>query len=485
MNSPKPDPTAATHWVSRLLQYLGQIAGITILLGILGFPVLHWRYFGPPPPWLAYGAVALGFGLALALWGATKSCRIGLDWLAGLSRKAYVRILLVTCFVAHFVVLRIIDALPRTERAPDPWGSWVYFEKSAMYPPGHEAMGAAVSFLLGGSSLATILYVSVLVSAAAWLIYRIGTMAFGETAGRVAGLGLALFPSWLLYGNFEYHLELGTLLLLMVYLFFVRPVRDHSFWYVALIGIILGLTCLVKPIALPFPVAALVLYVAMGTAWGTAIKQAAILAAFMLLAIMPWTIRNYVVLNHFVLVSTNFGLVLHTANNPDSIGTEMAMPRQPGDTDEVVKDSRHMREAVDWIVHNPLQFLRLTGYRVALTWGSDTAFINCNACLYGKVPPLVLNAVRGVAQVAYLATVLLWGIGMFAYRREIMGSVISLALLGLVLHTWAIQLVMQAHSEHHMIVLPSTIILASAALVRRSYGNGQVLQAEPTVDKEA
>jgi 4-amino-4-deoxy-L-arabinose transferase-like glycosyltransferase len=485
MTSATTQSVASSHWLICLLQRLGQVAGVTILLGILGYPVLHWRYFGPPAPWLVYGAVALGFGLAIALWTAGGLWHRGLAWLAQLSRKAYVRILLVTCFVAHFIVLRIIDALPQAQRAPDPWGSWVYFEKSAMYPPGHDAMAAVVSFILGPSGFATVLYVSVLVSAAAWLIYRIGTMAFGETAGRVAGLWLALFPSWLLYGNFEYHLEMGTLLLLIVYLFFVRPVRNHSVWYVALIGTILGLACLVKPIALPFPAAALVLYVAMGTTWGMAIKRAAILTVFMLLAIMPWTIRNYVVLNHFVLVSTNAGLVLHTANNPDSIGTEMAMPPQPGETDEVVKDSRHMREAVDWIVHNPLQFLRLTGYRVAMTWGSDTAFINCNACLYGKVPPLVLDAVRGVAQVSYLATVFLWILAMFAYRRQIMSSVISLVLLALVLHTWAIHLIMQAHSEHHMIVLPSIIVLASAAMVRRIDGNRQVLQAEPAIGEEA
>jgi len=42
------------------------------------------------------------------------------------------------------------------------------------------------------------------------------------------------------------------------------------------------------------------------------------------------------------------------------------------------------------------------------------------------------------------------------------------ALLGLVLHTWAIHLVMQAHSEHHMVIMPSIIILACGALACRA-----------------
>jgi hypothetical protein len=479
MNSPKPDPTAATHWFSRLLQYMGQIAGISILLGILGFPLLHWYYVGTLSPWLGYLGVTVGFAASLALLAACRTWRRALDWLNRLDRRGYVRGLLVICFIAHFMVLRIIDALPRTERAPDPWGSWVYFSKSAMYPPGHDALAAAVSFLLGGGSLATILYVSVLVSAASWLTYRLGSMAFGEAAGRLAGLGLALFPSWLLYGNFEYHLELGTLVLLILYLFFVRPPRHHAFWYIALMGLVLGLTCLVKPIAIPFPLAGLVLYVATGVPWGEATKRTIVLTAFMLLAILPWTIRNYVVLNHFVPISTNFGIVLHTANNPDSIGLEMAMPPQPGDTDEVVKDRRHVREAVEWIISNPVQFLKLTAYRVAWTWGADTGFINCNACLYGKASPLAINAVRGVAQVVYLATVFLWVIGMFAYRREIMGSVIGLAILCPILHLWAIHLIFQSHNEHHMIVLPLMIILTSAMLVRHA-GGGACESAQKT-----
>lgn len=473
------------HWLAQLLARLGQVAAVTVLLGILGYPLLHRYYVGTVPLWLGYLAIALSFGAALVLLALRGAWRRSLDWLALLDRWAYVRLLLVTCFVAHFIVLRVIDALPRTEKAADPWGSWVYFDKSAMYPPGHDALAAIVSFVLGPSSLATIVYVAVLVSAASWLTYRLGSLAFGEATGRLAGLGLALFPSWLLYGNFEYHLELGTLLLLMLYLFFVRSPRTHALWYIAMIGLILGLTCLVKPIALPFPLAGLVLYLATGVPWGEAAKRTVILTAFMLLAILPWTIRNYVVLNHFVPVSTNFGIVLHTANNPDSIGMEMAMPPQPGDTDEVVKDRRHAREAVEWIISNPLHFLKLTAYRVAWTWGADTGFINCNACLYGKASPLAINAVRGVAQVAYLSTALVWIIGLFAYRREILGSVIGLAILCPILHLWAIHLICQSHSEHHMIILPSMIILASAALVHRAYGAPSVSAPESVARKEA
>ena len=36
----------------------------------------------------------------------------------------------------------------------------------------------------------------------------------------------------------------------------------------------------------------------------------------MLLAILPWTMRNKLVLHHFVLVSTNGGSIFYRANNP-------------------------------------------------------------------------------------------------------------------------------------------------------------------------
>jgi len=277
---------------------------------------------------------------------------------------------------------------------------------------------------------------------------------------------LALFPSWLLYGNLEYDLVLGTLFLLLTFLLFRKPPGTHPYWHLALYGLVLGFTCLVKPIAVPLPLVIFIIYLGSRLRLAEALKRTAVIALFMCLAILPWTVRNYIVLGHFVPISTNFGVVLHTANNPEADGREMMMKPLPGEKDEVEMNRRHIREAVKWIVGNPAQFLKLVGYRIAWAWGTDSSFVSSN--LYDKVPGWLLNAIRGIVQIVYLALVLIWLIGLFVYRHDLLGSVLGLVLLMPIIYVWALHLVCQAHGQHHLPVIPFMIILGAAVLARRS-----------------
>lgn len=455
-----------SHWLTVFLQRLGQFAGVMIVLGILGYPMLHRHFVGTVSPWMGYLAIALGFVVAAVLIRRGSLSR-AVNSLAGMDRNRYIVCLLTLSFVLHFVVLRIIESIPSAE-APDVYGSWVFFgdAKSAMYPPGDRLVGMAVKLLLGGSPLATILYVSAMVTFACWMVYRLGGMAFGETAGRLAGLLLCFLPSWLLYGNLEYDLLLGTLMLLLAYMFFVRPPGTHRWWYLALYGLLLGFACLVKPICLLFPIVAFVVYLATRSSVVRAIKKTAIIVIFMLAAISPWTIRNYRALGKFVFLSTNFGTVLLTANNPDADGREMMMRPKPWEKDEVEVNKRQIREAIDWIRNNPASFLKLMAFRVGWVWGSDSSFVSNN--LYEKVSPFGLNVARGIVQVFYIALVLIWVWGLFMYRHEIFGSVIGLTCLVPIVYIWGLHLICQAHGQHHLPILPFMIILVGGILVRRA-----------------
>jgi len=455
----------SAHWFARCLQRLAQVAGIAIALGALGYPLLHWHFVGTVNPLLGYVAVLLGFGVGLVVLAWRSGVKRLMDGLVRLPRSRYLMLLLVGCFVLHFALLRIIHSIP-SEEPPDIFGSWVFFEASAMYPPGEDLLMQAVHVVLGRSGLATVLYVSGLVTFAVWLTYRLGAMAFGEAVGRVAGIGLALFPSWLLYGNLEYDLLLGTLFLLLVYLFFRKHPENHSYGYLVLYGLILGYTCLVKPIALLFPLAIFVIYLGSRVRFAAALKRTAVVAAFMLLAIAPWTIRNYIVMDHFVLLSTNFGVVLHTANNPDADGREMMMKPLPGEKDEVEMNKRHIREAVAWITAHPLQFLKLVAYRVGWTWGTDSSFVSNN--LYGKVPGWLLNAIRGVVQIVYLGLIAVLLFGLLAHRRRVLGSVLALTIMAPIVYIWALHLICQAHGQHHLPAIPFLVILGAAVIGQRS-----------------
>ncbi len=453
------------HWLTSSLQRLGQLAGVTIVLAIIGYPVLHWHFERTVSPWLGYLAVVLGFGAGIVV----LTWRRGLRWIVGaiggMNARRYVIALLVSSFVLHFAVLRVMESIPSAE-APAKYSSWIFFKASAIYPPGEHFVGMAVKFLLGGSPLATILYVSVMVTLACWMVYRLGSMAFGESAGRLAGLLLCFLPSWLLYGNLEYDLLLGTFLLLLAYMFFVRPPATHRWWYLALYGLVLGFACLVKPICQLFPIVAFVVYLATRSPVVQAIKKTAVIAVFMLAAIAPWTIRNYRAMGRYVFISTNLGVILYTANNDQADGREMMIYPLPSDKDEVEWDRRLKHETRQWIMDNPRQFLKLTAYRVGWLWGTDSSFVSNN--LHNKVSPLGMNAARGVVQISYIALVLIWVWGLFMFRREVFGSVIGLTCLAPIVYIWGLHLICQVHGQHHLPVLPFMIILVGGILVHRA-----------------
>ena len=471
-----------THWFLSVLQRLGQVAGATIIGGILGYPVLHWyveKRLYPAnvisPAW-GYLAIALGLGLALVILSRRDRLQVVMNALARISRRKYVILLLVISFLSHFAVLKLIAG--GGQGAPiryDPAG-WEFWgrDKSAMYPPGERFLMQTVHAAFGHSSTTDNLYVAALVTLACWLVYRLGAMAFGETAGRVAGLLLCFLPSWSLYGNLEYDLLLGTLFLLLTYLFFARHPSTHRFWYLLPYGLLLGFACLVKPICLFFPLIHFIVYLGTELPLRQAIYKTAIIALFMFSVIAPWTYRNYKVFEgQFVLISTNFGVVLWTANNAQADGREMMvypLKDEQGniiEQDEIAMNERLIREAKAWIRDNPLQFLKLVAWRIAWTWGSDTSFISTN--LHATVPAgLAMKAVKGVVQVSYLALVLVWVFGLFAYRREILGSMLGVVLLLPIVYIWGLHLICQAHGQHHLSALPFMIALVSAIVVRRA-----------------
>ncbi len=102
-------------------------------------------------------------------------------------------------------------------------------------------------------------------------------------------------------------------------------------------------------------------------------------------ALMPWALRNKYQLGHFIFTRSAFGLNLHESNNsvatsdleanvrnmnwrplnPNTSKEERQKVRELG---EVAYDRAKFDEAIVWIRHNPLRFLRLTLGRVALFW---------------------------------------------------------------------------------------------------------------------
>jgi hypothetical protein len=201
----------------------------------------------------------------------------------------------------------------------------------------------------------------------------------GRQAGIIAGFAGAVWVHWLSQVEALAGLLLALLLAALVRRWTdarVSPSRS------VLLGIGWGAVFLLKPALLPVLVGCLVfeLWWHHGrAAW----RGVGLVTLGALLAIVPWTVRNYRTFDAVFFVRSNFGLELRVGNHagahPDIEISDARVPLRHPRTDEteaaklrVMGEIAYMRqaraEAVSWIRENPGDFARLTLARIAYFW---------------------------------------------------------------------------------------------------------------------
>ena len=464
---------------TRLTRGLLLVVSLCMVLAVLIYPWLHAFIVAWVAPWLGTIGVILGFGVAVIIMLWRRPGQRFVDILMRPKLRTFLWLICATSFALRLVILLIVHWLPG-EEAPNIYGSWVFYENSAIYPPGHTIVNRVIEFLLGNSYAGVALFVSAMIVGVTLMVFRLARLAYGQKTARIAALAIAFMPSYLLYGNLEYDLLLGFFEILLVFLFFQRPPERHRLAWLVLYGLLMGFTCLIKPVALVFPIIVFLIYLGLRVPLRSALGKTAIIAVFMLAAICPWTIRNYLVMDRFVFLSTNFGVILHSANNPEATGLEMMMKPTEEMTDEVIMNRMRTRMALEYIKDHPGHFLQLMGYRIVWTWGSDCSFVSNT--LYDKVSGGMMNVVRAILQFPYVVAVGLLGIGGLLYRQEMIRTVLHAVLFAPIAYVWALHLFCQTHPQHHLPVLPFILILSSFVFLRGIEGRTAIIGAGKTAD---
>lgn len=149
------------------------------------------------------------------------------------------------------------------------------------------------------------------------LIYAISMQMFRRRfVALSAAIAYSVLPSQIEWNAILGSEELFTALLLISLYFYVKSDRDvgrtrTALLWIALSGIILGCAADVRPIPLAFPVFVLLYeWIIVKRRWMAGFWRAVVLTVTMFISVLPVTIRNFVALHHFVLVSTNGGVNL-------------------------------------------------------------------------------------------------------------------------------------------------------------------------------
>ena len=194
------------------------------------------------------------------------------------------------------------------------------FHDSSDWSPGAPFLYAAAFYATGGAREGTARIVEALLGVATILVvfalgWRLGGRALGRWVGLFAAFAVAIYPPFL-HTTGELMSEPPAMLTLpAAILAFLWASEKRSPWAWLAPGLLLGLTAMFRPEYLLVAGAFVVLAGIREwreREWRLGLAGAAILLVAIVLPILPWTIRNYVVLERVVPISTGGGKALYT-----------------------------------------------------------------------------------------------------------------------------------------------------------------------------
>lgn len=235
-------------------------------------------------------------------------------------------------------------------------------------PPGYPFFLAAVYALFGHSIIAVKVLQSILDAAACVMILLIGERLFMRRVGVIAGCLAAGYPFLVVYTGFMLSEGLFIFLSTVFLYTLVRLRETFSLRWVAAAGLVLGVMNLTRPVTLLLPAALFGwLWIEVGST-RRAGMIAGLLTLWMLVPIIPWTVRNYLVTHSFILIDDHLWETLYAGNNhailhdPEKIGGWV----QPVNVDDYRGESLAFIQHT--LVHEPLEWVRLEWHKLHRFW---------------------------------------------------------------------------------------------------------------------
>jgi 4-amino-4-deoxy-L-arabinose transferase-like glycosyltransferase len=189
------------------------------------------------------------------------------------------------------------------------------FENSSDWSPGAPLLYAASFYATGGAREGTARIVELLLGLAAIVVvYLLGRRIACRPAGLLAALAVAVYPPFIHSTGALYSEPPAILTLPAAVLAFLWAGEQERLRAWLLPGFLFGLTALIRPeyllVGAAFAVLALI-RVGRQRGWRPGLAGAALLVIALLLPIIPWTIRNQIVLDRTVPISTGGGKALY------------------------------------------------------------------------------------------------------------------------------------------------------------------------------
>ncbi len=285
-----------------------------------------------------------------------------------------------------------------------------------------------------------------------FLLFHIGAKRYGERIGLLVAALWALYPAAILFSTLFMTETLFVCFITLALFVYDRLEENWNSFPSALaggsggvissllLGIVLGAATLTRAVGLLFCAAYLVYIVLIRyeTPRGIRFRSAAIMLAGFIITVLPWMIRNQIVMNTFSL-NTNGGINLYIGNNPyatggyrfdapvaDSLETPPAPPHNTlsphsvgGPRGEILRDQLGASFAVNFWKTHRAEAIDLWPRKFAHLWTTDMQlwlhydpFISPSALASETSPPRFSGVTGGVRE--KLHALPLWKLALLA-----------------------------------------------------------------------
>jgi hypothetical protein len=215
-------------------------------------------------------------------------------------------------------------------------------------------------------------------AATCWPIFSIGKKIFGEKIGLASAWAWVFLPYAILMPlEWTWDQSLAALILALLVDATLRLRESMSPLAWSGYGLLWALAALVNPTLcglLPFLLGWLIFQ-----RWRAGVMSPSLyarVALMFVLAVLPWTIRNYYAADGWVFVKSNFGLELWIGNHPDSYKKELHPMFSFPERFRLIMEGEanysrgKTRLAMAYIKANPREFLKKSWDRVLDTWSA-------------------------------------------------------------------------------------------------------------------
>ena len=326
------------------------------------------------------------------------------------------------------------------------------------HPPLYPYFIAGLQSLPGG--LAVVQWVQVALSALLVpAVGRVGARAFGERTGLVAAGITAAFPELVWFAP---HFWSETVMLFLLWWAFERLLEADASGRArpaAVAGVLLGLTALTRETVLYFaPLAAL--WLAWKPSHPRGRRRAVVFLAAVVLAVAPWTIRNWIVFRTFIPISTSSGLNLWQGNTGL---TREEVYEEYGSVDGRIDQYRYAtRKGIQAILdRQPWWVFEKVVAEMPRFWGDSQTLIHLRRRAYGERSPAFTWAVSAVVVVPYVAVLALFAVGLARTPLDRRHALV----VGFLFYYVLLHVVAYGFPRYRLPILPAVFILAAAAWV--------------------